>query len=92
MTTEAWIPTDTFGTRLFIIRKQRELTVEAVAKICGVAQPTWTTWEKGAHPRDLVGTVRKIAEALDVDRDWLMWGGPLRDDTTWRFFRQLAAA
>lgn len=77
MTTQAWIPADTFGTRLLIARKQKGLTVERVAKLCGVAHPTWTTWENGAHPRDLVGAVSRIASALEVDRDWLMWGGPL---------------
>lgn len=77
MATEAWIPTDTFGTRLFIVRKQKGLTVEAIAKLCGVAHPTWTTWENGAKPRDMGNAVAKISAALGVDRDWLMWGGPL---------------
>jgi transcriptional regulator with XRE-family HTH domain len=77
MTAQSWIPADTFGTRLFVARKQRRLTVEQAARLCGVAQPTWTTWENGALPRDLVATVRRISEALDCDRDWLMWGGPL---------------
>jgi transcriptional regulator with XRE-family HTH domain len=77
MTAQSWIPADTFGTRLFVARKQRRLTVEQAAKLCGVAQPTWTSWENGAHPRDLVAAVRRISEALDCDRDWLMWGGPL---------------
>lgn len=71
------VPVDTFGTRLFIMRKEMKLTVEAIAALCGVAHPTWTTWENGAKPRDLVGAVQKIAEATGYDRDWLMWGGPL---------------
>lgn len=77
MTVQAWIPADTFGTRLLIARKQRGLTVEGVAKACGIAHPTWTTWENGAKPRDLVTAVHKISAALGVDRDWLMWGGAL---------------
>lgn len=92
MTTQAWIPTDTFGSRLLLVRRQKGMTVEVAAKLCGVAQPTWTTWENGAKPRDHVGAVRKISEALGVDRDWLMWGGPLTDDSTSRFFREALAA
>jgi len=77
MTVQAWIPADTFGTRLLIARKQRGLTVEVAAKRCGVAHPTGTTWENGARPRDLVAAVQKISAALVCDRDWLMWGGAL---------------
>lgn len=76
-TTQTWIPADTFGTRLFILRKQKGMTVEAIARLCGVAHPTWTTWENGAQPRRLVEAVQKISDATGVDRDWLMWGGPL---------------
>lgn len=79
MSAEAWIPTDTFGTRLFIIRKEKRLTVEAIAKLCGIAHPTWTTWENGAKPRDIVTAIEKISAALGVDKQWLMWGGPLTD-------------
>jgi transcriptional regulator with XRE-family HTH domain len=77
MAENRWIPADTFGARLLLIRRQKRMTVEAIAKACGVAHPTWTTWENGAHPRDVVGAVQKISDALGVDRDWLMWGGAL---------------
>lgn len=78
-TTEAWIPSDNFGSRLFLVRRQKRMTVEQIAKLCGIAQPTWTTWENGARPRDMVATIGKIVAATGVDRDWLMWGGPLSD-------------
>lgn len=77
MAAGTWIPPDTFGTRLLLARKGRGFTVEQAARACGIAQPTWTTWENGARPRDLVQAIAKISVALDVDRDWLMWGGPL---------------
>lgn len=86
MSAGAWIPADTFGTRLFIIRRQKGLTVEAIAKLCGVAHPTWTTWENGAKPRDLVAAIEKISAAVGVDKQWLMWGGPLESDRLSRFF------
>lgn len=85
--TATWIPTDTFGARLLLLRKQKGLTVEQAAKVCGLATPTWTTWENGAHPRDFIRAVSRISEHLGVDRDWLTWGGPLAGDTTSRWFR-----
>lgn len=75
MTTQAsWIPADTFGSRLNRVRKAKGLTVEQISAQVGVAQPTWSTWERGATPRNMGAAVAKIALALGVDRDWLMWG------------------
>lgn len=73
-TTEAWIPQDSFGSRLLLLRREKHLTVEQIAKLCGIAQPTWTTWENGARPRDFLNAVTKIVDATGVDRDWLLWG------------------
>lgn len=73
-TTDPWVPTDSFGSRLLRIRKEKGMTVEAIAKTCGIAHPTWTTWENGARPRDLLGAVQKICDGTGVDRDWLLWG------------------
>lgn len=77
--TRPWIPADSFGSRLFLTRRAQKMTVEQIAHLCGVAQPTWTTWENGARPRDLVAVVQRIAAATGVDRDWLMWGGALAE-------------
>lgn len=79
---EAWIPADTFGMRLVMIRREKGLTVEQAAKAAGIAHPTWSTWERGAHPRDMAKAVAAIATALGVNRDWLMWGA-----TSSRLFR-----
>lgn len=73
-TTEAWIPQDSFGSRLLLLRREKHMTVEQIAKLCGIAQPTWTTWENGARPRDFLTAVTKIVDATGVDRDWLLWG------------------
>lgn len=90
MTTEAatipeqpWIPKDSFGLRLVMVRRQLGLTVEQAAKATGMAHPTWSTWERGALPRDMVKAVSQIAAALGVNQEWLMWG-----DTKWRFSPQ----
>lgn len=87
-TTEAWIPADSFGSRLLRVRKEKGMTVEAIARACGIAHPTWTTWENGARPRDIVGAIEKIAAATGVDRNWLMWGAaePSRGGPTDRYF------
>lgn len=91
-TTETWVPADTFGARLLLIRKEKRMTVEAIARICGIAHPTWTTWENGARPRDMRDAVTKIAAAVGVDRDWLMWGGPLIGDRSSRICLPVLAA
>lgn len=89
MTTGTRIPADTFGHRLLLLRKEMGLTVEAVSRMCGVAHPTWTTWENGAKPRDLVGAVVKISEATGYDRDWLMWGAAVSGRSTWNLSSDL---
>lgn len=48
--------------------------MEKAAQAAGVSPATWSTWERGAHPRDLLDVVRRVSEGLDVDRDWLVWG------------------
>lgn len=76
--TETWVPDDTFGARLVLLRRTLGLTVEQVAKLSGIPHPTWSTWENGAKPRDMAAKVRQIAEATNCDQNWLMWGGALR--------------
>jgi transcriptional regulator with XRE-family HTH domain len=74
MSTSTWIPPDTFPDRLLRARKARKLTVAQAAAKAGVSPATWSTWERGAHPRDLLDVVRRVSNGLDVDRDWLVWG------------------
>jgi transcriptional regulator with XRE-family HTH domain len=79
-----WRPRDTFGARLRLIRGELGLDISEAAERCDVPIATWSNWErKAARPRDLLDAVLKIENALRVDRDWLMWGGPLdrRDPT-----------
>lgn len=79
MTTD-WIPADTFGSRLYHLRRELGLTVEQAAERASLSDATWSTWERGAKPRDMSTVVAKIALAFGVNRDWLMWGGPLRGE------------
>ena len=77
MTTSTWIPPDSFGDRLLRVRKARKLTVDKAAQAASVSAATWSTWERGAHPRDLLDVVQRVSAGLDVDRDWLLWGSSL---------------
>lgn len=72
-----WVPAADFGTRLLLVRTNLDLTIEEIAKFTGQKAATWSTWERGASPRNMAAVVDAIAETLAVDRDWLMWGGDL---------------
>jgi len=74
-------PTDTFAVRLIIARHHcGDLSqVEAAAR-CGLKASTWATWEAGAKPRDQAEVVSRISRGLNLPREWLAWGGPLRPE------------
>lgn len=73
-----FIPEDTFGLRLIALRTHLKLTQAEIAARCDLDDGSWSNWERGAKPRGMDQIVRKISDALGVDRDWLMWGGSLR--------------
>lgn len=73
---EPWIPKDTFADRLAAIRRQKKLTQLEAARACALDDGSWSNWERGGNPRNMADVVERIAMALNVDRDWLMWGGP----------------
>ena len=75
---EPFIPEDTFGLRLIALRTHLKLTQAEIAARCDLDDGSWSNWERGAKPRGMDEIVRKISDALGVDRDWLMWGGSLR--------------
>lgn len=72
------IPMDTFPGRLKLARLHAgNLTIMEAAAKCGLLNQNWSNWENGKLPRDLRDVVLAISEGLGVDRDWLMYGGPL---------------
>lgn len=74
----ATIPSDTFGHRLLLVRAQLgHLTVKDAAERCGLNYGSWSKWERGALPRDILDVTEAIAEGLGVDRHWLLHGGRL---------------
>lgn len=75
--TENWIPANTFAARLTLVRKELGVNGKAFAELCGYDAGTLNNWEHGRVPRDKAEVVAAIAAATGVNRDWLMWGGPI---------------
>lgn len=72
------IPADTFSNRLLLARALAgHVSIREAADITGLNREAWRDWERGRRPRDILDVVRRIADALDVDHDWLLFGGPL---------------
>lgn len=72
------IPSDTFSARLVLVRHfAGRLSIEQAASAAGVNPEAWRRWEDGARPRDQVDVATAISEAHGIDRDWLIFGGPL---------------
>ena len=72
------IPADTLSNRLILARALAgHLSIREAATLCGLGHGAWTKWERGARPLDLLEVTATIAERLDVDLEWLRFGGPL---------------
>lgn len=79
-TQHARIPVDTLARRVLIARLDAGYSQREAALRCGLTFGEWQSIENGAAARGLNVKVQKIAEGLGYDRDWLMWGGPLRPE------------
>jgi transcriptional regulator with XRE-family HTH domain len=75
-----WIPDDTLAARLVLVRRQLGLTQRAAAERCDLTFGEWQSMEDGRQARGLNSKISKISLSLGVSRDWLMWGGPLRQE------------
>lgn len=71
------IPADTFANRLVLARKLAGLTIREAAEAAGLNYGSWSNWENGKRPQDLLDVVDRISATLDVDHEWLLFGGPL---------------
>lgn len=71
------IPADTFANRLLLARRLAGMTIEQAAAAAGLNSSSWSNWENGMRPQGQVDIAGAIAEALDVDFNWLLLGGPL---------------
>jgi transcriptional regulator with XRE-family HTH domain len=71
------IPADTFSNRLVLARRLAGLTIREAAAQAGLNYGSWSNWENGMRPLDAVDVCTRIADALDIDFNWLLLGGPL---------------
>lgn len=72
------IPADTFAHRLMLARAHADhISIREAADLCGLGRGAWTNWERGAKTVDLLEIAQIISEKLGVDREWLLYGGPL---------------
>ena len=70
-------PADTFSNRLILTIRLTGLSIRDFAEGAGLDDGSVSNWTRGMRPRDMPGVCHAIAVAYDIDRDWLMWGGPL---------------
>lgn len=75
-----WRPADTLENRLRLVRAEKKLSQRSAAEAVGITQREWQSMEEGRAARRVDVKVRRIAMALGVDRDWLMWGGQLNEE------------
>lgn len=71
---EAWVPQDTFATRLLTMRRELGKTQKEAADACGLDDGSWSNWENGTRPQKLIEVVEAICRTFNVDREWLIWG------------------
>lgn len=75
-----WVPEDSFGARLALIRQHLGgWNVARTARACGIDDQTWRNWEAGGTVRDYEAVCRKIAARVGCSRVWLAAGGPLQN-------------
>lgn len=72
------VPEDSYANRLMLARADAgHLSIREAAEKCGLNYASWANWERGTRSRTVVEDVEAIAVGLGVDRDWLLYGGPL---------------
>jgi transcriptional regulator with XRE-family HTH domain len=72
------VPEDQFRYRLLLARLHAgNLTTRQAAEKCGLSYVSWSNWERGMKPRDMVEVVDRVSDGLGISRDWLLFGGPL---------------
>lgn len=75
----ARVPEDSYANRLMLARAEAgHLSIREAADKCGLNYASWANWERGTRSRTQVEDAEVISEGLGIDRDWLLYGGPLR--------------
>lgn len=60
-----------------LARKLAGLTIDQAAQAAGVKPSSWSNWEAGRRPQRETDILGMIADALDIDLEWLTYGGRL---------------
>lgn len=68
-----------FGNQILTVRKKRQLSQEALAKLIGVHPPVIGRYERG-EVKPSIETAVKIAAALEVSLDYLVGNSQLEAD------------
>ena len=76
-----WKPADTLANRLRLVRATMGITQRDLADMTGVSIGKIQGIEDGRSPRNESVTLKQISMALGLDRDWLVDGGPLNDES-----------
>jgi len=53
------------------------MTIDQAAEAAGVKPSSWANWEAGRRPQRETDVIGAIADALDIDFNWLLFGGQL---------------
>jgi DNA-binding XRE family transcriptional regulator len=75
--TRGRIPSDTLSNRLVLARRLAGMTIDQAAEAAGLVSSSWANWENGRRPQQETDVLGAIADALDIDFNWLAFGGPL---------------
>lgn len=75
--TRGRIPSDTLSNRLVLARRLAGMTIDQAAEAAGVTPSSWANWENGRRPHQEIDVLGAIADALDINLEWLVFGGPL---------------
>lgn len=79
-----WIPEDTFGARLALVRQHRGWNTTQAADAAGLNDQSWRNWEHGKSVQRFELVCRKIAAASGCSLTWLLQGGELQRFKTGR--------
>jgi transcriptional regulator with XRE-family HTH domain len=85
------VPADTLSNRLLLARRLAGMSIEEAAAAAGLKPSSWSNWENGMRPQGEVEVVQAIADALDIDEGWLLFGGPLEGPRGRRVTRRPSA-
>ena len=75
-----WVPQDTLGARVVVIRHSLGLSRRQLSQMTGITENALQGIEEGRSPHRLPEKIQAIHDATGVSREWLMWGGPLNGE------------